>query len=114
MSENHRIIKAERGLQDYLIQPTVMTPEKYPQVPHPDVSETLPDSTTSLGNLIQCLTTLAGDDIFLIPNLNLIAVLQFKAISSHPSTRDTAVETDPQLAPSSFQGVLGVRRSPLS
>ena len=41
-------------------------------------------STTSLGNLFQCVTTLCVKKLFLISNLNLLS--QFKIIPPHPIT----------------------------
>lgn len=67
-SQNHQSSKRP---SDYLVQPSIITPETYPRC-HIQTSRTLPDSTTSLGNLIHCLTTLSGEDIFLIPNLNMM------------------------------------------
>ena len=62
------------------------------------------DSTTSLGSLFQCLTTLFGEESF--PNVQSKAPLaQLEAISSHSVTCYLGEETDPHLATTSFQVV---------
>ena len=60
------------------------------------------DSTTSLGSLFQCLTTLSVKKCFLISNLNLLPLAQLKAISCLPVTCHQWEETNPALAVSTF------------
>ena len=63
------------------------------------------DSTTSLGSLFQCLTTLSGEEIF--PNTqSKPPLVQLEAISSRPIACYLGRETDPHLATTSFQVVV--------
>ncbi|KAK4811306.1 hypothetical protein QYF61_023358 [Mycteria americana] len=63
------------------------------------------DSTTSLGSLFQCLTTLSVKKFF--PNIHSKPLLtQLEAISSHPIASYLGEETDPHLTTTSFQVVV--------
>ncbi|KAK4829415.1 hypothetical protein QYF61_003979 [Mycteria americana] len=64
------------------------------------------DSTTSLGSLFQCLTTLSVKKI-IFPNIQSKPPLaQLEAVSSRPITCYLGEETDPHLTTTSFQGVV--------
>jgi len=60
------------------------------------------DSTTSLGSLFQCLTTLSVKKFFLISNLKL-PLVQLEVISSCPITCYLGEETDTHLATTTLQ-----------
>ena len=61
------------------------------------------DSTTSLGSLFQCLTTLSLKNFFLISNLNLT---QLEAIASCPITSYLGEAANTCLTTTSFQVVI--------
>ena len=62
-------------------------------------------STTSPGNLLQCLTTLTVKNLFLIPSLNL---LNFKAISPCPITTCSYKKFLPSFSGGPLQALEGI------
>jgi len=73
-SWNHRLEKTSKIIKSNYPPTNTMPAKPYPEAPHLHVflnTSRDGDSTTSLGSLFQCLTTLSVKKFFLISNLNL-------------------------------------------